>query len=145
MATLYTSKTSTTTVIPSRGGVDITCAYATYTLTAALALNDVIQMVKVPAGATILDITLTSSDLDTNGSPTIVLDVGDGGDTDRFIDGSTIGQTGGITNGFLASGVNGHLYNYTSEDTIDVLVQAGPATGATSGSIKLSVLYTMNF
>jgi hypothetical protein len=115
--------------------------YATYTLTAALALNDVIQMVKIPKGATILNVVLTADDLDTNGSPAIVLDVGDGSDTDRFIDGSTIAQGGGITNGMNVR--TGFLYEYTAEDTIDVLVQVGPGTGATSGDIKLAVEYTM--
>lgn len=143
MATLTTSKVAST--VMSRAGNDLTAVFATYTLSAALALNDVIQMVKVPSGATILDMTLTSTDVDTNGTPTIVLDVGDGSDTDRFIDGTTIGQTGGTVR--IGQGITTatHIgYNYTAEDTIDVLVQAGPATGAASGSVFLYVLYTMN-
>jgi hypothetical protein len=118
--------------------------FSTYTLAAALALNDVIQMVKVPAGATILEAILSTTDLDTGGSPAIVLDLGDGSDTDRFIDGATIGQAGGVAR--LGSGIatNTHAnYNYAAEDTIDVLVQVGPATGATSGTIALALAYTL--
>ena len=140
MATLTSSKVAST--VQARSGVNgVIAVYATYTLTAALALNDVIQMVKVPAGATILSVKLTADDLDSNGSPAIVLDVGDGSDTDRFIDGATIGQAGGITaEQNVRTGFN---YEYTAEDTIDVLVQVAPATGATSGDIKLQVMYTM--
>ena len=137
MATLQTSKVAST--VQARGGTDITAVYATYELGAALALNDVIEMVKVPAGATILDIILHTTDLDTGGSPTITLDVGDGADPDRFMDGLIIGRTGGRAIVDQA----GLLHKYTAEDTIDVLVQAGPATGATSGSIKMVVYYTM--
>jgi len=109
-----------------------------YTMTAAPALNDVFEMVRVPSGATIINVMLTATDIDTDGSPTVVLDVGDGSDTDRYIDGATIGQAGGIT---AALNVNtGFLNAYTAEDTIDVLVQAGPATGA-AGTLKLAVTY----
>jgi hypothetical protein len=114
---------------------------STYTMTAAPAANDVFEMVRVPAGATIINVTLTSTDIDTGGSPTIVLDVGDGGDTDRYIDGATIGQAGGIT---ASLNVNtGFLNTFTAEDTIDVLVQAGPETGA-AGTLKLAVTYITN-
>lgn len=141
MATLTTSKVAST--VQSRTIVNgVIAVYATYALSAALALDDVIQMVKIPAGATVLDVKLTADDLDTNAAPAIVLDVGDGGDTDRFIDGSTIGQSGGITASMNVR--TGFLHAYTAEDTIDVHVQVGPATGAASGNVKLAVLYTMD-
>lgn len=114
---------------------------ATYTLTAALALNDVIEMVQMPAGSTVVEVILSATDLDTGGSPNITLAVGDGADTDRFITASNIGQTGGLTR---LNAHTGHGYTYSNADTIDVLVAAGPATGATTGSIVLTVLYTMD-
>lgn len=125
--------------VMARANAGETCVSASYTFTATPALNDVVQMVKIPAGAKILDIVLTSTDIDTNGSPTVVLDVGDGSDTDRFIDGSTIGRTGGVER---LNAHAGHLYEYTADDTIDVLIQAGPATGAV-GTFKLAVTYQM--
>lgn len=139
MATLYSDliTADTPAYSPSAAGTART-VFGTYTLSAALALNDVIQMVKVPLGAKIVGMTLAVTDLDTGGSPAIVLDVGDDGDTDRFIDGSTIGQAGGATNDILFSGYG---YTYTADNTIDVLVQVAPATGATSGTIKLAVTY----
>lgn len=109
---------------------------------AALANADVIQMLKVPKGARVLEVILTTTDLDTNGTPTLSFDVGDGDDVDRYIDGSTIGRTGGTDR--LGSGIvtNTQAFTYTANDTIDVLVAAGPATGATSGTISLTVGFT---
>lgn len=141
MATLTSSKVATG-VQEREFHSGVNSVSATYTLTAALALNDVIQMVKIPAGARILQVLLAADDLDTGGSPAIVLDVGDGGDTDRFIDGATIGQSGGVA--ALNSQV-GFDYTYTADDTIDVLVQVAPATGATSGvDVHLTVFYTQS-
>ena len=106
----------------------------TFTVNTALALNDVIEMLPVKAGERILEIHLFADDLDTGGSPAIVLDVGDGDDTDRFIDGSTVGQAGGSE-----SAISKHVY--AADDTIDVLVQAAPATGATGVTITLRMIF----
>lgn len=116
---------------------------ATHNAGGALELNDVLQMVKVPKGFQVMEVVLSTTDLDTNGAPTIELSVGDGGNTSRFISGSgsTIAETSG---GYARlSVVGGHGYIYTEEDTIDVLVLTGPATGATSGTIKVSVFGRM--
>lgn len=143
MATFTADEAAATA--PAKGeGMSGNCkvVVAEYEITAALALNDVVQMVKVPAGAIVSNVVLATDDLDTNGTPAIVLDVGDGGDTDRYIDGSTVGQAGGITDSSNLA-IDGIGYTYSVEDTIDVLVQVAPATGATSGTIKLIVSYTI--
>lgn len=132
--------------VPVRTGINCVISVTeTYTFLAAQALNDVIQMVKIPSGATVLDVILSCDDIDSNGSPAVTLDVGDGSDTDRFIAVSTIGQTGGTAR--LGSGITDdtcHGYTYTADDTIDVLIHAAPATAVYSGkSISMTVLYTM--
>lgn len=106
--------------------------YAKFEATTAIALNDVIQMVDVFAGETVHDVVLKVDDLDTG--TTLVLDVGDGGDTDRIIDGSTSGQAGGVDKTDAAFGP----HTYSADDTIDILVQVGPAGGGT-GTIELWV------
>ena len=143
MAT-FTADEALSTEQPKTGGLAGNCktVVGTYEITAALALNDVIQMVHVPDGATVVSTVLGTDDLDTNGSPTIVLDVGDDGDTDRFVDGATVGQAGGITD-TSDMAMTGFGYTYTADNTIDVLVQAAPATGATSGTITLAVSYVL--
>lgn len=136
MASTFTSAKVASTV-QARSGLDLTSVYAEYEIAAALVVNDVIEMVKVPAGAVIHDVILGTDDLDSGTD--LVLDVGDGSVTDRFIDGATIGQTAGVARLNEVDGLN---YQYTSADTIDVKVQVAPGTGATSGTIRLTVLYT---
>lgn len=121
-------------------GTTIT-AYSTYSLTAALALNDVVEMLRVPKNARITGVALKVSDLDTGGSPAIVLNVGDTGDADRLITAATTGQAGGTTTALVSS--TGQFYQYTAETVIAVTVATGPATGATTGTIELGVSYVM--
>lgn len=139
MATTYSSSKVATTVT-ARGDLEITCQSATYTTTAAIVINDVIQMVKVPKGATVLDLYLDTTDLDSNGAPAITMSVGDGNSTARYINATTIGRTGGFIGPNAAT--QAVPYTYTSEDTIDVTFPAAPATYA-AGTIKLVVFYTM--
>ena len=106
--------------------------YAKFEATTALALNDVIQMVDVFAGETVHGVVLKVDDLDTGTA--LVLDVGDGADTDRIIDGSTSGQAGGVDKEDAAFAP----HTYTADDTIDILVQVAPGGGGT-GTIELWV------
>lgn len=142
MATLKTSAVADTVPPLSHGFAGtVKAAHASYSLSAALALNDVIQMVKVPKGATVLDVELITTDLDTGGSPAIALHVGYGGDADYFIASSTVGQAGGVAR---ASASTAKPLAFTAEDTIDVTVATGPATGATSGTVSLVVYYVVS-
>ena len=105
-----------------------------------LVINDVIQMVKVPIGAVVLDLILDCADIDA--STTITLSVGDGDSTARYIAASTVGRAGGI----VRLSVTGSTQTaYTVEDTIDILVAAAAtSTAVTTGIIKLTVFYTMD-
>lgn len=105
-----------------------------YTISAALAANDIVQLVNINKGETVLGYFLEVPDLDTNGSPAITLDLGTDGDTDLFLDDSNLGQAGGTSN-LLVKPVT-----FAADGSIDLKVATGPATGATSGTIKLSVL-----
>lgn len=109
-----------------------------YDLATALALNDVIRSPELPAGATVFEVLVVATDLDTNGTPAITLDVGYGGDVDYFIDGSTVGQAGGVAS---ASAATAKPLVLAEKDTIDILVSTAPATGATSGSVSMTVLF----
>lgn len=141
MATLTTSSVGATVPAKSHGlAGTVKAAYASYSLSAALALNDVIQMVKVPKGAPVLDVELITTDLDTGGSPAITLHVGYGGDADYFIASSTVGQGGGVAR---ASAATAKPLAFTDEDTIDVTVAVAPATGATTGTVSLVAYYVV--
>ena len=103
--------------------------YASFEASTALALNDVIQIVDVFSGETVHDVTIKTDDLDTGTA--LVLDVGDGSDTDYYIDGSTVGQAGGTDE----KDANVAPKEYSADDTIDILVQVAPGGGGT-GTIE---------
>jgi hypothetical protein len=142
MATTYSADKVAATV-QSRAGIGMEAVFETFEASVALIINDVIQMVKVPVGATILEILLGVDDLDSGTD--VTLSVGDGSDVDRFIEAATIGQGGGVVR--LGQGVTGAAaagcmnYEYTAEDTIDIKVIAAPTGG--TGTLKLAVIYTM--
>ena len=118
--------------------------------TGTLVLNDVIQCLDVFAGETLHGIRMAVTDIDTNASPAIVLDVGYGnsdtataGTSDDLVDGSTIGQGAGfvIANVFSADEDSGTAFaagpvTFAADDTIDVHVQVAPATTA-AGTITM--------
>lgn len=109
------------------------------------AAGDVIQMIPVAKGTTVVDLYLTSEDLDTNAAPTTSLDVGDGDDVDRYIDGSNIATTGGIArlgSGVAAAASDLFPHTYTADDTIDVVVAAAGTTKA-AGNVTLVAVLSM--
>lgn len=133
------------------GAKDLLAAQATFTLSGALALNNVIEMIVLPAGHKLVDVILESTDLDTGGSPAITLSVGTMAGTPydatfasrtvtpNVIAASTIGQTGGVARAAVAGFTN--IAPQDTDRSIGVLVAAGPATGAVAGSITLTAIY----
>jgi len=147
MASTFKSIQVTKGDTPRKVTPGVYSVYGEYELSAALVVNDVIQMVAVPQGARVLNIFLNADDLDTGG-PAIVLDVGDGGSTARFIDGALVAQAGTGNNVDMMNGTYGigagFGYQYTVNDTIDVLVETAPTTGTTTGTIKLIALLSVD-
>lgn len=117
-----------------------------YVLGAALALNDTINMVKLPAGCMITSILVNVPDLDT-GAGAIVIDVQLKTLTTKYVTGATAGQAGGnicwpnpiaTTGGTAGVGAN----VISAADTLQMLIATGPSTGATTGTIRWVVKYT---
>ncbi len=140
MATAY-SVLNDFTVVPTPHRVgEVSTVRAEFSLSAALVINDTIAMVKVPANHVITDMVLTTDDLDTNVAPAITLDVGIvGGDTDQFFAASTVAQAGGVERPSVKTAYRDVAT--ASDRTVQVLVKAAPATGATEGKINLQVSY----
>ena len=141
MATNYSSPQAAGNIPPKYLHAGAIVRSATFALTAALAVNDTIQMFKLPAGAVIHEVILASDDVDTNGTPTIKFDVGDATTANRFISATTVGQTGGVARMDQAPGVG---FKYAADTVIQVKVNTAPATGASSGNITLTVSYSMD-
>ena len=132
------SSTRISNPVPAKTGVGVVSVHASVTTSAAVAAADLVKFFTVPAGATIIGGTFSSTDIDTNGTPTASLIVGDAGDTDRLFAATTIGQAGGITNDLA---IAGHGYKYTADTDIYATVSA-VATGAI-GTFKLSLTYIL--
>jgi hypothetical protein len=130
---------------------------AKVSLTTALVLNDVINLVPIEAnpvennnGPVISFIAIDVDKLDSNGAPTITLDLGDSGAAQRYLAASTIAQNGGQAQSTKA-GVIGYapfassFNTYTTPSlatyTIFATVHAAPATFQ-AGQLRCLVDYT---
>lgn len=123
------------------GGI-VTCQKIVKSVAAAdLDLNDVVCSIFVPGDAYILDVILTVTDLDTNGTPTLVLDIGDTGDDARFVSNTNIGQTGGTIRYGSTATNPGYQYAVAGEQEIQVTVSTAAATAA-AGTATFTVVYT---
>ena len=105
--------------------------YAKFNVTAALNAGDIYKMVDVFAGETLHDIKIKSSDLDTGSG--LVLGVGDGGDQDKYIASTNIGQAGGVDH------MDADLapVTYSADDTIDIECEVAPAGDVASGTLEM--------
>ena len=116
-----------------------------FTLTAALGAGDTIKLCPIP-GATDLVLDqwfLDVPDLDSNATPLIALQLGDGTTADKFMAAGTVGQSAGKVNS-RQNGVAGVLpLELIADAVLTVTVSTGPATGASTGSIRGFMEYHM--
>lgn len=142
MATLTASAAQSTVPAKYRINGNVT-AFGSYPLTGAASLStgDVLQMVRVPNGAVILDVKVIVDQL-SGGNYTF--NVGDGNLASRFFTSLSSGSTSSIFCLNMVAGTAGGMgYSYSAEDTVDITV--GTATTATaSGVIRLAVTYTLD-
>jgi hypothetical protein len=103
-------------------------------------------MVKIPKGATILDVfvAIAAAGLDTGA--TVVWTLGDTDatdDADRYITSSTVGQSsgGGVVRMNNPAGAN---YKFAADGTIDMTIATGAGTNVATGVATLVALYTMD-
>lgn len=120
------------------GGRTTHAMRAEFNLSAALALNDTVDLQYLPVRSRIVGGFIKVDDLDTGGSPAIVLAVGDAGDDDRYFSGITAGQTGGMSTALALTGLD---FVTTQKTLIQLKVTTGPATGATTGKIVVVLHY----
>ena len=140
MATYNSSQYSTKTGVSQSGGAgNVNVAYFEVPVTAALTTADVINFGYLPANSRVLAATLESTDIDTNVSPTIAINVGDAGSATRYFSASTVGQAGTAS---VASAVAGLHYKNTSKTLVTGAPSANAATGV-AGTLYLSILYVV--
>lgn len=119
----------------------------TLTLTAALVVNDLLEMVILPAGYVPVDVYVATEDLDTGTA--IVLKAGVMAGTPRdttlanrttgaeIFTGKTIGQTGGVQRADVADILL--LAPSTSDRSLGIMVTTAPTTGSTTAKIRMVV------
>ncbi len=113
-------------------GGNLQFKYATYNAV-ALSANDMIEMISMKEGERVAWVKLTHDAL----GASVTLDVGDGSDVDRFIDGADGNTISVIRDGVSGGAIGQFGHEYTTDDTIDVKVLGAAATG----TIKLAVGY----
>jgi len=107
-------------------------------LTTDLALNRTVTLFRVPAGFVVCDLKVTTTDMDSNGTPLLTFKLGDSGDDDRLLAASTIAQTG--TNAYASLvATTGLLYQYTTETEIQFTCSAAAAT-AVAGTLTVALI-----
>lgn len=109
--------------------------YFEVTCSAAPSTSDTINFGYVPKNFRLLGATLESTDMDTSGSPTLTLNVGDSGDADRIFAASTVGQAATLSSAMATTGFG---YKYTDKTLITGVAQANATTGA-AGTLYLSL------
>lgn len=106
--------------------------------TTELQLADKIIFGRVPTGAIYVGGYLATDDLDSGGSPALVLDVGDDDSSNGLLDGTTTGQAAAVTqfNGAYIT----NRQRTTAEKNVILTVQTAPATAA-AGTVRLVLYY----
>lgn len=158
MAT-YTAKQATPgAAVPGHGmGGDLKVACGSLELGTAVAVNDVLEFLKLPAGAVVVGGWLTGDDIDTNATETFDMDLGWLINDDEAADPDGFGNLGVITGDAVAEikpEVSIHMWLggilrtdgpklFTAETTIAGDVNAVAATGGT-GTLTLTVFYFLD-
>jgi hypothetical protein len=121
------------------GGRTIHSMRAEYTIVAALALNDTIQLGDLPPRARVVGGMVKSDDLDSGGTG-LRLDIGDAGLTTRYLTGTaaTPGPVAGATTTLNAGGYD---YLNTARTRVFATVSVAPTTGATTGTFVVILHY----
>ena len=135
MATRSSSKVAAGT--PAKGlSVGLVAVTATYSVAAATSLSagDVIQMVNVPKGATVIYVALSG------GSGDALCSLGDGVSDTRYLAYSSMGSVTSVVRTITLNASN-VPYVYSTDDTIDVFVST-VSVGTITGGFNLTILFS---
>lgn len=135
--TTYTSPDVSAGVQPKGLRVGLIAVSGSFSSPAvSVTAGDVIQMVKVPANAAVVNMIIS-----TNANIGASVIVGDGVDTDRYNTGYNI-SVSAVPAGINA--INYVPYVYSTDDTIDLTISASISSSITSGQFNLTVIYSMD-
>jgi len=101
-----------------------------------LALNATTALFKAPANFTVVDMIGKVTDMDTNGAPALVIDVGISGTPGLFISGSTVAQAAAALPAIATTGVG---YRFTADTDVEMKATTAAATAA-AGTLTLYLI-----
>lgn len=137
MATYSSPDYTLNAPVPSNGlSRSAMVLYFPITTTAALTTADVFNFGYVPANFRLVDAILKGTDMDTNGSPTLAINVGISGTAQLIFAASVTGQAGVVDRAMAVAGVN---YKFTSKTLIVGAPSANAATGV-AGTLELVLI-----
>lgn len=140
MATYSSTAYTNNTPSPGHGlASTVRTLSATVSCTAAPSTSDTLNFFTMPKNSVVQFAILSASDMDTNVSPTIALNIGDSGSASRLFSASTVAQAGTLSTAFA---VGAHQYQYTADTVITGVASTNAATGA-AGTVTLTVFYTL--
>lgn len=153
MASLYgVEYTNVTQDVPSEKApankwhARLRCMYDHYALAADLAAGDKIYLGKLPKGARVIDVQCSFADLDASGGTVnIGYEYNASGDSALTDDADAFGAAVDVTSAasytMAAEGANLPGVGYEMEGEADIVITTVGDTDATSGTIKLCVIY----
>ena len=148
MTTYLGSKMATAGIQPKFLPAGDLAVFSQYSVAAALAAGDTIEMMQIPgaaaeSGAFVTGVTLDVDKLDSGATPAILLGVGDTANAQRFIKTTNIGQAGG----YAIPNQNGSLgFNYTQLATVTVTCETAAQTAITgTGGPYIRLLMNYSF
>ena len=126
---------------PGHGlGGNLKASYGEVAFSGTITTADSAALLNLPVGAIVMGGFIEADDLDTSGSPTITLNVGDAGDADRYFAASTVAQTGVAGTALAVTGLG---CTVTEGNTaVRIAVAANAATSA-AGNVRVGLFYIL--
>lgn len=135
--TTYTSPDVSAGVSPKGLRVGLIATSAVYSFAAvSYTAGDVIQMIKVPANAAVVDLKISAN---TGVAGSVI--VGDGVDTDRYHSGYALGVSVAVA---TMNGVQYIPYVYSTDDTIDLTMSVSVTGSLGNGFVCVTAIYSMD-
>lgn len=149
--THYTGATGASKVQPGVTTKFLPCGameiQSVFKLTAALATNDIIDFLPLPAGFNVSDMILSSDTaLDTNATSTLSYDIGDSNAAQRYVAAKAQSNNAALAPYHMdqSGGSQYQIGTNTGDNMVQAKIHAGAATGATSGNLRLTVKGSMD-
>lgn len=112
--------------------VGLVATTSVYSLAASISTGDVLQMIKVPANARVVDVHVRH--VSTGGVGSYI--VGDGVDTDRYID--TASTASGTVHRMNRGAQD--VYTYSVDDTIDIVYSLSTVQPSTGSVVMVALI-----